>query len=282
MNTPDGLPPLREVIAELGLSARKRLGQNFILDLNITGKIANLHGSLTGKTVVEVGPGPGGLTRALLLAGADKVIAIEKDQRCIPALEAIGSHYPGRLEIIADDALQIDYQAFDLSDARIIANLPYGVATALLIGWLKTCPWPPWYESMTLMFQREVADRIVARPRSKQYGRLSVLAQSRARVEIVMSLPARAFTPQPKVVSAVVGIYPMVRTTPEFSVQELEKITAAAFGQRRKMLRRSLAGIIDNPEKWLEATNIAPTLRAEELSVTEFCKLAGQLPRKIP
>src|ERR1041384_2916237 len=205
VNTPDGLPPLREVIRSSGLSAKKSLGQNFLLDFNVTRRIARAAGPLDGATVVEIGPGPGGLTRALLLEGASRVIVIEKDERCLPALRDIAEVYPGRLEIVAADAREVAYGALGLrAPARIVANLPYSVATPLLIGWLKTEPWPPWFDRLVLMFQREVADRIVAKPGRKDYGRLAVIAQWRAETRILFGVPARAFTPVPKVDSSLV------------------------------------------------------------------------------
>ena len=280
MSTPDGLPPLREVIRAAGLSAKKSLGQNFLLDLNLTRRIARAAGPLEGVTIVEIGPGPGGLTRALLLEGASRVVAIERDVRCLPALSAIAALYPGRLDIIAADAREMDYRSLSLpSPARIVANLPYSVGTPLLISWLKTEPWPPWFDRLVLMFQREVAERIIAAPRTKDYGRLAVLAQWRTRPRILLSLPAEAFTPRPKVDSALVELIP--KDTPELAcdVNQLEKVTAAAFGQRRKMLRSSLRRLTKNSEALLESLDIAPTARAEELDVTEFCRIANALRR---
>jgi 16S rRNA (adenine1518-N6/adenine1519-N6)-dimethyltransferase len=276
--SPDGLPPLRDVIRTHGLDAKKSLGQNFILDLNLTRAIAKLAGSLEGVTVVEVGPGPGGLTRALLLEGASRVIAIERDDRCIAALAEISQHYPGRLIVHADDALKADWAALIQADGGpptfVIANLPYGIATLLLIGWLETAPWPPWWSRMALMFQKEVAERIVATPGSKAYGRLSIIAQYRSTPRIAMSLPPSAFTPPPKVSSAVVVFDPRPTPHPECSIATLGKVTAAAFGQRRKMLRSSLKQLLPMPELLLNAANIAPTRRAEELTVEEFATLA--------
>src|SRR5262245_20436370 len=214
MSTPDGLPPLREVIRAVGLSAKKSLGQNFLLDFNLTGRVARAAGPFEGVTIVEVGPGPGGLTRALLLEGASRVVAIEKDARCLPALQDIASLYPGRLDIVAADAREVDYASLRLKPpARIVANLPYSVATPLLVSWLKTEPWPPWFDRLVLMFQLEVALRIVAEPRTKDYGRLSVLSQWRSRPRILFTLPAEAFTPRPKVASALVEFVP--KETPE-------------------------------------------------------------------
>jgi 16S rRNA (adenine1518-N6/adenine1519-N6)-dimethyltransferase len=276
VSTPDGLPPLREVIRALGLSAKKSLGQNFLLDFNLTRRIARAAGPLDGVTVVEVGPGPGGLTRALLLEGADKVVAIEKDRRPLPALEAIAALYPGRLEILAADARAVDFGALALSPpARIVANLPYSVATPLLISWLKTEPWPPWFDRLVLMFQHEVAGRIVASPGGKDYGRLAVLAHWRATPRILLGLPAAAFTPKPKVDSALVELVP--KPAPPCDVSALEKVTAAAFGQRRKMLRSALRQIALDSEALLHGLGIDPSARAEELGVPEFCRIANAL-----
>ncbi len=278
MSTPDGLPPLRQVIRASGLSAKKSLGQNFLLDFNLTRRIARAAGPLEGATIVEVGAGPGGLTRALLLEGASRVVAIEKDARCLPALSDIAALYPGRLEIVAADAREVDYGALGLpSPARIVANLPYGVATPLLIGWLKTAPWPPWFDRLILMFQREVADRIAAQPGSKDFGRLAVLAGWRARALILFTLPGEAFTPRPKVDSALVELVPRPAPAPPCEVGQLEKVTAAAFGQRRKMLRSSLRQLTPDSEALLVSLGIDPTARAEELSVADFCRIANAL-----
>jgi 16S rRNA (adenine1518-N6/adenine1519-N6)-dimethyltransferase len=280
--TPDGLPPLREVIAEHGLSAKKSLGQNFILDLNLTRRIARAAGPLQGQTVVEVGPGPGGLTRALLLEGAGRVIAVERDARCLPALEKIQTHYPNRLEIFEADALDIAWPKLlggDNERAIVAANLPYAVATMLLITWLETEPWPPWWNRMALMFQKEVAERIVAKPRTKAYGRLAVISQWRAEANIVMTLKPEAFTPPPKVASAVVLFTPRERLEPACSVKTLGRVTAAAFGQRRKMLRASLKTLLPDPEDLLMRAGIEPQKRAEELDVREFANLAFQFDR---
>jgi 16S rRNA (adenine1518-N6/adenine1519-N6)-dimethyltransferase len=278
LSTPDGLPPLREVIRTTGLSAKKSLGQNFLLDLNLTRRIARAAGPLEGVTVVEIGPGPGGLTRALLLEGASRIVAIERDERCLPALSAIAALYPGRLEIVAADARKMNYQALDLpSPARIVANLPYSVGTPLLISWLKTEPWPPWFDRLVLMFQREVAERIIASPRTKDYGRLAVLAQWRTRPRILFTVPADAFTPRPKVDSALVELVPKERPEPACDVSQIERVTAAAFGQRRKMLRSSLRKLTQESEALLEGLGIAPTARAEELDVAEFCRIANAL-----
>ena len=278
MTTPDGLPPLREVIAELGLAAKKSLGQNFLLDLNLTRRIARAAGPLEGATIVEVGPGPGGLTRALLIEGAARVVAIEKDQRCLPALAAIASAYPGRLEIVAADARAVDWHKLP-APARIVANLPYSVGTPLLIGWLKTEPWPPWFDRLVLMFQREVAERITAKPRTKDYGRLAVLSQWRARPRLLFTVPAAAFTPRPKVDSALVELVPKETPEPPVGAEALERVTAAAFGQRRKMLRSSLRKLTPDSETLLVSLGIDPSARAEELGVSDFCRLANALAR---
>ncbi|MCL4768415.1 MAG: 16S rRNA (adenine(1518)-N(6)/adenine(1519)-N(6))-dimethyltransferase RsmA [Hyphomicrobiaceae bacterium] len=275
----DGLPPLRQVISDLGLKAKKSLGQNFILDLNLTRRIARAAGGVSGRTVVEVGPGPGGLTRALLLEGAARVVAIERDERCLPALRQIAERYPGRLQVHLGDALEADWPALLGSAppgerARIVANLPYSVATMLLIGWLETEPWPPWYERMVLMFQREVADRIVAGPGTKAYGRLAVISQWRTRPRIVMSLKPDAFTPPPKVASAVVEFSPRESPDPPCSAKILGEVTAAAFGQRRKMLRSSLKALTPMPDLLLREAGIAPELRGEQLDVEDFARLA--------
>ncbi len=282
--SPDGLPPLRDVIAALGLTAKKSLGQNFILDLNLTRAIARAAGPLQGRTVVEIGPGPGGLTRALFLEGAARVIAIERDERCAPALAAIAERYPGRLDLHFGDALAARWTeilAGAPGKAIIVANLPYGVATLLLVGWLDTEPWPPWYDRMILMFQKEVAERIVAEPRTKAYGRLAVIAQWRTKPRIVLSLPREAFTPPPKIASAVVEFLPRKDPSPPARPDVLAKITAAAFGQRRKMLRSSLKQLAGNPEELLAAAGIAGNLRAEDLSVRDFAQLALVFERSI-
>ncbi|HZP07992.1 16S rRNA (adenine(1518)-N(6)/adenine(1519)-N(6))-dimethyltransferase RsmA [Methyloceanibacter sp.] len=281
MSTPDGLPPLREVIRAAGLTAKKSLGQNFLLDFNLTRRIARAAGPLEGVTVVEIGPGPGGLTRALLLEGAARVVAIEKDERCLAALQAVAALYPGRLDIVAADARGVDYRTLHLpSPARIVANLPYSVGTPLLISWLKTTPWPPWFDRLVLMFQREVAERIVALPRTKDYGRLGVLAQWRTNPRILFNVPAEAFTPQPKVDSAVVEFVPKAKPEPRCEVEQLERVTGAAFGQRRKMLRSSLRQITQDSEALLVRLGIPPTARAEELDVAQFCRIAGALAAK--
>lgn len=277
--SPDGLPPLREVIADLGLSAKKSLGQNFILDLNLTRRIARLAGDLAGRTVVEIGPGPGGLTRSLLLEGAGRVIAIERDERCRPALQQIAEHYPGRLAVHMGDALDADWPRLvgAQNAAAIIANLPYSIATRLLIGWLETEPWPPWYDRMVLMFQREVAERIVALPATKAYGRLAVISQWRTRARIALTLKPEAFTPPPKVASAVVEFLPRSEPAPACSVKILGEVTAAAFGQRRKMLRASLRSLTPDAEDLLREAGISPDERGERLQVEEFARLAALL-----
>ncbi|HRN89399.1 16S rRNA (adenine(1518)-N(6)/adenine(1519)-N(6))-dimethyltransferase RsmA [Hyphomicrobium sp.] len=275
--SPDGLPPLRDVIRQHELAAKKSLGQNFILDLNLTRRIARAGGAIDGRTVVEVGPGPGGLTRALLMEGAGRVIAVERDSRCLPALAEVAGHYPGRLAVHEGDALEADWQALIANPrekAIVAANLPYGAATVLLVGWLETEPWPPWWDRMVLMFQKEVAERIVAEPGSKAYGRLSVISQWRANVRIALTLPPEAFTPPPKISSAVVVFTPRAEPQPACSVKSLGRVTAAAFGQRRKMLRVSLKTLVQDPDTLLEAAGIAPDLRAERLTVREFAKLA--------
>ncbi|HVZ05282.1 16S rRNA (adenine(1518)-N(6)/adenine(1519)-N(6))-dimethyltransferase RsmA [Hyphomicrobium sp.] len=277
----DGLPPLRDVIARYELAAKKSLGQNFLLDLNLTRKIARAAGDLSKQTVVEIGPGPGGLTRALLMEGAKRIIAVERDERCLPALDEISAHYPGCLTVEAGDALKVDWTR--LTDGAhpvtIAANLPYNIASVLLVTWLETEPWPPWFDRMVLMFQREVAERITAQPHTKAYGRLSVLAQWRTRPHIVINLPPEAFTPPPKVASAVVDFRPMPTPEPACRAATLSRVTAAAFGQRRKMLRSSLKQLMPLPELLLREAGIAPERRAEDLSVTEFATLAAILDR---
>jgi 16S rRNA (adenine1518-N6/adenine1519-N6)-dimethyltransferase len=283
VTAPDGLPPLGEVIRALGLSAKKSLGQNFLLDFNLIRRIARAAGPLQGITVVEIGPGPGGLTRSLLLEGASSVVAIEKDARFLPALDAIAMAYPGRLEIVAADAMDIDYATLPLlAPARIVANLPYGVATPLLVAWLKTDPWPPWFDRLVLMFQREVAERIVPSPGGKEYGRLAVLSQWRTHARILFTVPAEAFTPRPKVDSALVELVPRPAPEPPCDVAALERVTAAAFGQRRKMLRAALRKLVPGAETVLEGLGIDPKSRAEELPVSAFCRLANALPPAPP
>jgi 16S rRNA (adenine1518-N6/adenine1519-N6)-dimethyltransferase len=271
----DGLPPLREVIERHGLQAKKALGQNFLLDLNLTGKVARAAGSLDEVTVIEVGPGPGGLTRALLMHGAKRVIAIERDERCLAALGEIAAHYPGRLEVVAADALKTDMAALTAGEpTKIVANLPYNIGTELLVRWLTPAQWPPFYRSLTLMFQKEVAQRIVATPDDDAYGRLGVLAGWRCRADIAFDIPARAFTPPPKVTSSVVHLEPLA-TPLSADIRKLERVTEAAFGQRRKMLRQSLKGL--GGEALLEKAGIDGTRRAETLSVEEFVRLTNSL-----
>lgn len=274
--TLDGLPPLREVIDRYELRAKKSLGQNFLLDLNLTSKIARAAGDLSSTIVIEVGPGPGGLTRALLAHGAARVVAIERDERCLAALSEVAAHYPGRLDVIAGDAMKTDFPALaeGAQDVRIVANLPYNIGTELLIRWLTVADWPPFYSSMTLMFQKEVAQRIVAAAGDNAYGRLGVLAGWRTEARIVFDLPPQAFTPPPKVTSAVVHIVPRTQPLPADG-RKLARVTEAAFGQRRKMLRQSLKGI--GGESLLAATGIDGTRRAETLSVAEFVTLANAI-----
>lgn len=274
MATIDGLPPLREVIRSHDLAAKKQLGQNFLLDLNLTAKIARMAGDLSACDVLEIGPGPGGLTRGLLAEGARHVLAIEKDPRCLPALHQIAAAYPGRLTVMEGDALKIDAAALLTAPVRIVANLPYNVGTELLVRWLTPDHWPPFWQSLTLMFQREVAERIVARPRSDHYGRLALLAQWRCDAQIVLSLPPEAFVPAPKVHSAVVHLTRLA--APRFPADGavLSRLTAMAFNQRRKMLRSSLKGMGPGIEAQLLAAGIAPTARAEEIGLEQFCALA--------
>jgi 16S rRNA (adenine1518-N6/adenine1519-N6)-dimethyltransferase len=278
----DGLPPLREVVAAFGLQPKKSLGQNFLFDLNLTGRIARAAGALDGVAVVEIGPGPGGLTRALLAEGAKKIIAVERDARCVAALQAIGAHWPGRLDVVEADALRLDHRLLVEKAAgapiRICANLPYNIATALLVRWLETEPWPPFYERLTLMFQREVALRIVATPAERaDYGRLAVLAGWRTQARILFDVPATAFTPPPKVVSSVVELIP--RPDPARCDRRLlSGLTLAAFGQRRKMLRQSLKGFAAalnaDVSDLLADAGIEGTRRAEEIDLDGFVALA--------
>ena len=285
----DGLPPLREVVAAHGLDAKKSLGQNFLFDLNLTGRIARAAGPLEGVTVIEVGPGPGGLTRALLAAGAARVIAIERDARCLAALAEISAHWPGRLEIVADDALAVDYAALAAratGPCRVCANLPYNIATPLLVGWLESEPWPPWFDRLTLMFQREVAERIVATPATRAaYGRLGVLAGWRCETRLLFDVSPAAFTPPPKVVSSVVELIPRAAPAP-CRAGTLSALTLAAFGQRRKMLGQSLKGFAAERgldlAQWLGEAGLAPTARAEEASVSAFAVLARAAERYGP
>ncbi|TCD14309.1 16S rRNA (adenine(1518)-N(6)/adenine(1519)-N(6))-dimethyltransferase RsmA [Oricola cellulosilytica] len=271
----DGLPPLRAVIEEHGLAARKSLGQNFLLDLNLTGRIARTAGDLGRYTVIEVGPGPGGLTRALLTHGAKRVIAIERDERCLPALAQIAAHYPGRLEIVQGDALTTDFEALASTvPTRIVANLPYNVGTELLTGWLEAEPWPPYYDSLTLMFQREVAERIVAAPGHSAYGRLGVLSGWRTHASIAFDVPPQAFWPPPKVTSSVVHLEPR-REPLNARAEAISRVTRHAFGQRRKMLRQSLKPL--GGATLLDKAGIDGTRRAETLTIDEFCRLANSL-----
>ncbi|MFN3970619.1 MAG: 16S rRNA (adenine(1518)-N(6)/adenine(1519)-N(6))-dimethyltransferase RsmA [Gemmobacter sp.] len=277
MVTIDGLPPLRDVIAAHDLAAKKSMGQNFLLDLNLTFKIARMAGDLTGVDVLEVGPGPGGLTRGLLAAGARRVVAVEKDARCLPALAQIAAAYPGRLQVVPGDALAVDWAALVKPPVKVVANLPYNVGTELLVRWLTPAVWPPLWQSLTLMFQKEVAERIVARPGSGAYGRLAILAQWRCEARIAMTLPPEAFTPAPKVHSAVVNLVAL--PAPRFAAEAgvLSRVTAAAFGQRRKMLRSSLRGLAPDIEARLEAIGVPSTARAEEVPVEGFCAIARAL-----
>lgn len=271
----DDLPPLREVIAAHGLDARKSLGQNFLLDLNLTSRIARAAAPLDDVTVLEIGPGPGGLTRALLANGAKRVVAIEKDTRCLPALAEIADHYPGRLEVVEGDALKLDPVAITGGGpVKIVANLPYNVGTQLLLNWVTTPEWPPFWKSLTLMFQKEVGERIVAKQGSKAYGRLGVLCGWRTSASMLFDISPKAFTPPPKITSTVVQLVPRDNPAP-CSLAMLEKITAAAFGQRRKMLRASLKSLASPADPLIEAAGLAPTARAEEIDVTGFVRLAN-------
>jgi 16S rRNA (adenine1518-N6/adenine1519-N6)-dimethyltransferase len=277
MSAIDDLPPLREVIREHALSARKSLGQNFLLDLNLTARIARAAGPLEEATIVEIGPGPGGLTRALLALGARRVIAVERDERALAALETISRRYPGRLEIVCADALDFDPRPLlGGTPAKIVANLPYNIATKLLIDWLSIEPWPPWYDMMVLMFQREVAERIVAHENDEAYGRLAVLANWRAETRILFDISPAAFVPQPKVTSSLVRLVP--RRAPEpCDRKALEMVTAAAFGQRRKMLRQSLKSLPADPARLAAAANVDLTRRAETVAVSSFVAMACEL-----
>jgi len=274
----DNLPPLRDVIRDHGLSAQKSLGQNFLLDLNLTSRIARSSGPLEGATVVEVGPGPGGLTRALLAGGVARVVAIERDHRCVAALADVAAAYPGRLEVIDGDALKVDVGPLIAGAApgsvRVVANLPYNVGTMLLVNWLSSDPWPPWFSSLTLMFQREVAERIVAQPGDKAYGRLAVLTGWRATARILFDVAASAFVPPPKITSSVVHLVPRADPLP-CALAHLERVTEAAFGQRRKMLRQSLKSLGVDTAALLERTGVEETARAEEIDVAGFVALAN-------
>ena len=271
----DGLPPLRDVIERFGLRAKKSLGQNFLLDLNLTSKVARAAGLLTGKTVIEVGPGPGGLTRALLMSDVKKVIAVEKDARCVEALQEVAAHYPGRLDVLPADALDIDLATIANGEkVKVIANLPYNIGTELLIRWLTANDWPPFYESLTLMFQKEVAQRITAGAGDSHYGRLGVLCGWRTEAEMMFDIPPSAFTPAPKVTSTVVSLIPRPHPL-DVDLKAMEQVSRAAFGQRRKMLRQSLKTL--GGDAYLERCGIDGTRRAETLSVAEFARLAGAL-----
>ena len=274
MSAIDTLPPLREVIATHGLSAKKALGQNFLLDLNLTAKIARQAGDLSGCDVLEIGPGPGGLTRGLLSEGARKVLAVEKDFRCLSALEEIAAAYPGQLEVINGDALEVNPLTYLTPPIRVAANLPYNIGTELLVRWLTPDTWPPFWQSLTLTFQREVAERIVAQPGSKAYGRLAILSQWRADAKIALSLPPEAFTPPPKVSSAVVHLTALPQPRYPADAATLSRVVAAAFNQRRKMLRASLKSVAPDIEDRLISIGIKPTERAEQVPLEAFCALA--------
>ncbi|MEM6309460.1 MAG: 16S rRNA (adenine(1518)-N(6)/adenine(1519)-N(6))-dimethyltransferase RsmA [Pseudomonadota bacterium] len=277
MSQIDALPPLRDVIAEHGLTARKSFGQNFLLDLNLTAKIARLAGDLSQSDVLEIGPGPGGLTRGLLAEGARRVVVVEKDERCLPVLEQIKTAYPDRLEYLVGDALDLDTQSHLRPPVHVVSNLPYNVGTELLVRWLTPKTWPPFWRSLTLMFQKEVAHRIVAQPGSKAYGRLSILAQWRADPKIALTLPPEAFTPPPKVSSAVVRL--TARAQPRYPADAamLERVVATAFNQRRKMLRSALKSLGPDIEAHLKDTGINPMDRAETIDLEAFCALARSL-----
>ncbi|MBJ2152611.1 16S rRNA (adenine(1518)-N(6)/adenine(1519)-N(6))-dimethyltransferase RsmA [Paracoccus sp. IB05] len=277
MATIDGLPPLREVIRAHELVAKKQLGQNFLLDLNLTSKIARSAGDLKGSDVLEIGPGPGGLTRGLLAEGARHVVAVEKDARALPALAEIAAAYPGRLTVLHGDALELDVAAHLTAPVKIAANLPYNIGTELLVRWLSPPVWPPFWQSLTLMFQKEVAERIVAKPGSDHYGRLALLAGWRTDARIVMTLPPEAFTPAPKVHSAVVHLTRLEEPRFPADGKVLNRITAMAFNQRRKMLRSSLKGLAPDIEARLDSVGIAPTARAEEIGLEAFCALARNI-----
>ena len=273
------LPPLKDVISKHKLSAKKSLGQNFLLDLNLTSKIARYAGNLEQSDVLEIGPGPGGLTRSLLNEGARKVVAIEKDTRCIAALEEIQTQFPGRLELLQGDALSTDVMQYLTHPVQIIANLPYNIGTELLVRWLNSTTWPSFWQSMTLMFQKEVANRIVASPGSKAYGRLSVMAQWRCNTKIAFNIPATAFTPPPKVESSIVHFEALKEPRFPAEVNKLEFVVSKAFNQRRKMLRGALKGHFKNVEEGLLAIGVVPTKRAENVTIQEFCLMAQILVR---
>lgn len=273
----DGLPPLRDVIRDHELAAKKSLGQNFLLDLNLTGRIARIAGSLDDHDVLEVGPGPGGLTRALLFEGARHVVAVERDARCLSALAVVSAHYDGRLAVIEGDALKLDAAPHLTAPYRIVANLPYNIGTELFVRWMTPPEWPPAWSSLTLMFQREVAERICAKPGTSAWGRLSVLAQWRAEARIAFEVSPKAFTPPPKIWSAVVHVTPLAEPRFPATPKTLEQVTMAGFGQRRKMLRQSLKQISADAIALCEAAGVEPTLRAENLDIEAFCGLARAL-----
>jgi 16S rRNA (adenine1518-N6/adenine1519-N6)-dimethyltransferase len=275
----DDLPPLRYVIATHGLDAKKSLGQNFLLDLNLTSKIARLAGDISGHDVLEVGPGPGGLTRGLLAAGARRVVALEKDPRCMAALSEISAAYPGRLDVFNADALEFDMRGQLTGPVRVVANLPYNVGTELLVRWLTPKDWPPFWSSLTLMFQKEVAERIIAKPGTKAYGRLGILAQWKSTPSVVMELPPEAFTPPPKVHSAVVHLEALAQPRFPAPAGLLSSTVAMAFNQRRKMLRSSLKSAAPDIETALRDAGLEPTARAEEISLEGFCALARRLAK---
>ena len=275
----DDLPPLRDIIAVHGLDAKKSLGQNFLLDLNLTSKIARLAGDISGHDVLEVGPGPGGLTRGILAAGARRVVALEKDPRCMPALAQISAAYPGRLDVFNADALEFDMRGQLTGPVRVVANLPYNVGTELLVRWLTPKDWPPFWSSLTLMFQKEVAERIIAKPGTKAYGRLGILAQWKSTPSVVMELPPEAFTPPPKVYSAVVHLEALAEPRFPAPAGLLSSTVAMAFNQRRKMLRSSLKSAAPDIETALRDAGLEPTARAEEISLEGFCALARRLAK---
>jgi len=276
----DNLPALRDVIASLGLSAKKSFGQNFLLDFNLTRRIARASGSIEGLTVIEIGPGPGGLTRALIMEGAKHVIVVEHDPRFLPVLTAISDTYPDRLSVIMGDALKTSPENHIEGRCVVIANLPYNVATALLINWLKTEPWPPWFERLTLMFQKEVAARITAQPGDKAYGRLSILSNFRCHTQALFDINPRAFTPPPKVTSTLVELIPKTMPADTPDIGALETVTRAAFSQRRKMLRSSLKSLFPHPLEILERAEIPPDWRAEQVDLDGYCRLARQLTKQ--
>jgi 16S rRNA (adenine1518-N6/adenine1519-N6)-dimethyltransferase len=275
----DDLPPLRDIIVNHGLDAKKSLGQNFLLDLNLTSKIARLAGDISGHDVLEVGPGPGGLTRGLLAAGARRVVALEKDPRCMPALAQISAAYPGRLDVFNADALEFDMRGQLTGPVRVVANLPYNVGTELLVRWLTPKDWPPFWSSLTLMFQKEVAERIIAKPGTKAYGRLGILAQWKSTPSVVMELPPEAFTPPPKVRSAVVHLEALAEPRFPAPAGLLSSTVAMAFNQRRKMLRSSMKSAAPDIETALRDAGLEPTARAEEISLEGFCALARRLAK---